>query len=101
MLDILANCMEMASAEAVFWGGGYRFNIRPHMYPFKRDDKSGEIMDALYAGKIFGNDGAIANALSGLREFGMNGGSEFKWSNVTANLGNILGQTMGAIGGML
>ena len=32
MLDILANCMEMASAEAVFWGGGYRFNIRPHMY---------------------------------------------------------------------
>ena len=101
ILDILANCMELASPEAVFWGGGYRFMIHPRVYPFKNTNTKNNIMDALYAGKIFGNDGAIANALSGLREFGMNGGSEFKWSNVTANLGNILGQTMGAIGGML
>lgn len=55
--------MEMASAEAVFWGGGYRFNIKPHLYPFKRDDKSGKIMDQLYAGKIFGTDGAIQTAM--------------------------------------
>lgn len=83
--------MELASPEAVFWGGGYRFMIHPRVYPFKNTNTKNNIMDALYAGKIFGNDGAIANALSGLREFGMNGGTEFKWSNVTANLGNILG----------
>ena len=70
MIDILANCMEMASAEAVFWGGGYRFNIRPHMYPFKRGGTDGKIMDALYAGKIFGQDGAIQTAMKGFREFG-------------------------------
>lgn len=102
LLDILANCMEIASPEAVFWGGGYRFMIKPHLYPFKNTKTKNNIMDALYAGKIFGNDGAIANALSGLRSFGTADGSgDFKWSNVTANLGNILGQTMGAIGGML
>lgn len=102
LLDILANCMEIASPEAVFWGGGYRFMIHPRVYPFKNTNTKNNIMDALYAGKIFGNDGAIANALSGLKAFGTDSGSgEFKWSNVTANLGNILGQTMGAIGGML
>jgi hypothetical protein len=29
MLDILSNCMELASVDALFWGGGYRFMIHP------------------------------------------------------------------------
>jgi len=29
MLDILSNCLEIGSVEAMFWGGGYRFNIKP------------------------------------------------------------------------
>ena len=100
MLDILANAMEIASPEASFWGGGYRFMIKPHMYPFKRDDMSGSIMDALYAGKIFGNDGAIARGFKGLVDFGTSNGS-FEWSNVTEKLGSVLSQTVGAIGNML
>ena len=99
MLDILSNCMEMASAEAVFWGGGYRFNIKPHMYPFKRN-ASGKIMDALYAGKIFGQQGAIQTAMEGFREFGKNIG-DADWANVTKSLGTFVGDTLGAIGGML
>lgn len=102
MLDILANCMEIASPEAVFWGGGYRFMIKPHMYPFHRGAKSGEIMDDLYAGRIFGSNGAIAHGLKGLLSFGeANGSGSFSWSTVTERLGEVLSQTVGAIGSML
>jgi hypothetical protein len=100
MLDILANCLEVASADAVFWGGGYRFEIHPSVYPFKRDDLSGTVMDSLYAGKIFGDKGAIANMMGGVREFGKNIGNA-DWSNVTATLGNLIGDTLGAIGNMM
>ena len=100
MLDILANCLEVASADAVFWGGGYRFEIHPSLYPFKRDDISGTIMDRLYAGKIFGDDGAIKELMGGVREFGKNIGSA-DWSNVTSMLGNLIGDTLGAIGNMM
>jgi hypothetical protein len=61
---------------------------------------SGSIMDALYAGKIFGNDGAIARGFKGLVDFGTSNGS-FEWSNVTEKLGSVLSQTVGAIGNML
>lgn len=105
MLDILANALELASPEAVFWGGGYRFMIHPHMYPFKRESISGSVMDALFAGKIFGTEGAIARGFAGLREFGTKGKdgktTSFEWSNVTGNLAEILSQTLGGIGNML
>ena len=102
MLDILSNCLEIASPEASFWGGGYHFMIHPHMYPFKRDDMSGSIMDKLYEGKIFGMDGAIARGFKGLADFGKKDGSgEFSWSTVTSKLGEVLSQTVGAIGNML
>jgi hypothetical protein len=29
MIDILNNCLEMVSADAVFWGGGHKFMIEP------------------------------------------------------------------------
>lgn len=102
MLDILANCMEMASPDAVWWGGGYRFMIEPHMYPFKREDFTNTMMEDLYAGKIFGKDGAIAHGLEGMLNLGKkDGSSSFEWSNVTSAIGNVISQTIGAIGNML
>lgn len=102
MLDILSNCMEIASPEASFWGGGYRFMIKPSLYPFKRDNDTNTMMEDLYAGRIFGINGAIAHGLEGLLKFGSNGGqTSFDWGNVTAALGNVLSQTVGAIGNMI
>lgn len=105
MLDILANAMEIASPQAVFWGGGYRFEIKPHLYPFKRTDNflsGGSVMDALYQGKIFGSKGAIAAALSGFKEFGTNPDTgKFEWTTVTGQLGNVLSTTIAAIGNVL
>lgn len=102
MLDILANCMEIASPDAVWWGGGYRFMIEPHMYPFKREDFTNTMMEDLYAGKIFGKDGAIAHGLEGMLNLGKkDGSSSFEWSNVTSSIGTVISQTIGAIGNML
>ena len=101
MLDILSNCMEMASPEAVFWGGGYKFMIHPHMYPFKNTALKNNVMASLYAGKIFGKDGAISNMLSGLKTFATDTNGNFDWSSIAGRIGDILGQTVGAVGSML
>lgn len=107
MLDILANCMEIASPEAVFWGGGHRFMITPHMYPFGNGVGKNSVMDQMYAGKIFGKDGAIATMLSGLKSIGQDpstgadGQSSFEWNNVLGRLGDIMSQTVGAVGSLL
>ena len=101
MLDILSNCMEIASPEAVFWGGGYKFMIHPHMYPFKNTKLKNNVMANLFAGKIFGQDGAISNMLSGLKSFATDSNGNFEWSTVASRIGDILGQTVGAIGSML
>lgn len=56
----------------------------------------------MYAGKIFGNNGAIAHGLDGLVSLGKkDGSSSFEWSTVTENLGSVISQTVGAIGNML
>lgn len=101
MLDILSNCMEIASPEAVFWGGGYRFMIKPHMYPFKNTELKNNVMASLYAGRIFGTDGAISNVLSGIKSLTTNENGEFDWSTVATRIGDILGQTVSAIGSMI
>ena len=105
MLDILANCMEMASADAMFWGGGYRFNIHPQVYPFKNNAFKNRIMDDLYAGRIFGKNGALAHTVEGVKKFGTTdeNGNEtgFKWENITGKMGLYLGETLGALGEML
>ena len=105
MLDILSNCMEMASTDAMFWGGGYRFNINPHMYPFKNTAFKNRIMDDLYAGRIFGKNGALAHTVEGVKKFGTtdSDGNEtgFDWANITGKMGLFLGETLGALGEML
>ena len=44
--------------------------ITPHMYPFGNGVGKNSVMDQMYAGKIFGKDGAIATMLSGLKSIG-------------------------------
>lgn len=100
MLDILSNCMEMASADAVFWGGGYRFNIKPHMYPFKNTAFKNRIMDDLYAGRIFGKDGALSHTVEGIKSFGTDASGNFSWSEIGKHLSEYLGETLGALGEM-
>lgn len=101
MLDILSNCLEIGSVEAMFWGGGYRFNIHPQMYPFKNTAFKNRIMDDLYAGRIFGKDGALAHSVEGLRKLGQDENGNLNWDNVLQNLKGIFGETLGAIGELI
>ena len=101
LLDILANCLEMASVDAMFWGGGYKFMIQPHTYPFKGTPFSNKIMDDLYKGKIFGKDGALAHMVEGVKSIGTGKDGNFSWDNVVSKMGQFLGEAMGALGEML
>ena len=104
MLDILSNAMEIASADAAFWGGGYKWMIHPQLYPFKNTKFKNSVMDKLYSGKIFGKDGALAQTVEGVRSLGTKDGDpngSFEWSNVTAKIGDFIGESIGAIGGLL
>lgn len=96
MLDILSNCMEMVSPTAVFWGGGHRFMISPHFYPFHDGSWRDNFMKKLYDGKIFGHGGAMEYVLSGVRRFGTKNG-EFSWDNIMTSFGNILGTGLACI----
>lgn len=101
ILDIMSNCLEIGSVEAMFWGGGYRFNIQPQLYPFKNTAFKNRIMDDLYAGRIFGKDGALAHTVEGLRKLGSSDNGEFNWDNVVNSLKDVFGETLGAIGGLI
>ena len=101
MLDILSNCLEIGSVDAMFWGGGYRFGIKPALYPFKNNAFKNRIMDDLYAGRIFGKDGALAHTVEGLKQFGNEGNGNFNWSTALSNARQWLGASIGAIGDLI
>lgn len=101
ILDILSNCLEIASVDAMFWGGGYKFNIHPQMYPFKNTAFKNRIMDDLYAGRIFGRDGALAHTVEGIRKMGTDENGNISWDNVISNLKEAFGETLGAIGELI
>ena len=98
MLDILANCLEIATVDAIFWGGAYKFMIKPHTYPFKGTPFTNKIMDDLYKGKIFGKDGALAHLVEGVKSIGDDGSGNWSWEKVLENFSSVLGQTLGALG---
>ena len=100
MLDILANCMEMVSADALFWGGGHRFNIRPKLYPYHDGGMRDSFMKKLFDGKLFGSGGVIDSALSGLKSFATGGGKSI-WENLTSAFSEFWGNAMGALGSVL
>lgn len=100
LLDVLGNCMEMVSPTAVFWGGGFRFMVHPHAYPYHDGGWRDNFMKKIYDGKFLGNDGAIATALSGIKKLGQNadGSGDFSWDNLTSNLGGIVQDGMAMLG---
>jgi len=85
----------------MFWGGGYKFNIHPQMYPFKNTAFKNRIMDDLYAGRIFGRDGALAHTVEGIRKMGTDENGNISWDNVISNLKEAFGETLGAIGELI
>ena len=101
MLDIMANCMEMVSPNAVFWGGAHRFMVTPHYYAFHDGGWRDSLMKKLYEGKIFGKDGAISAAYQGLRNFGVGKDGKFSWNNLMDSVGNLFAEGMAALGGLI
>lgn len=104
ILDIMNNCLEMVSPDAVFWGGGHRFNIKPSVYPFHDGGWRDSFMKKLYDGKIFGQNGALSTILSGVKKFGASnsqGKDEGIWSNITDKFKQYLGEGLGAIGSVV
>lgn len=105
MLDILGNCMEMVSADALFWGGGHRFMIEPTLYPYHDGGWRDSFMKKLYDGKIFGKDGAMSAAVQGIKNFGTKDkdGKDTGdiWGNIQSHFGNFLGASISAIGSLI
>ena len=97
MLDILSNMLLMCSATAVFWGGGHRFMITPHAYPWKNAVGDGLIKN-LYHGRIFGKKGAIYQTLHGFVSSGLNDNGEWSWSNAMNTLKQLGLGVLGALG---
>ncbi|MBQ1461905.1 MAG: hypothetical protein IIZ16_07730, partial [Selenomonas sp.] len=99
LLDVLGNCMEMVSPHAVFWGGGHRYMIQPHVYPYHDGGWRDSFMKKIYDGNFLGDDGAIAFALKGIKKVGQKDGEgEFSWDNMKANLGSVMGEGMAMLG---
>lgn len=96
MLDILSNMLLMCSATAVFWGGGHRFMITPHAYPWKNAVGDGLIKN-LYHGRIFGKKGAIYQTLHGFVSSGLQNG-EWSWANAMNTLKSLGLGVLGALG---
>lgn len=101
MLEILSNMLMMCTASAVFWGGGHRFEITPHGYPWGSPGGGlGSFMKKMYNGQIFGENGAIAQSLRGITDIGGEGGG-FSMEKVTDFLKGLGAGILGAFGGAL
>lgn len=100
MLDILSNMLLLCTASAVFWGGGHKFMINPHAYPWEAKGLDG-FLKAVYNGKILGADGAIARGLKGVTDIGSTNGGGFDMNQVTSFLGKLGSGVLGAFGGAL
>lgn len=98
LLDCLGNAMEMVSPTAVFWGGGHRFMITPHTYPFHDGGWRGNFMEAIYNGKFLGNNGALSIIGSGIKKFATNPNTgEFDVNALTGSISGGIGSILGAI----
>lgn len=109
LLDILGNALLIGSANAVFWGGGYRFMIKPSLDPFTDQYGRKNSLEQLYKGKIFGDDGGIAtmfhgftNAISGGENNNNFSASGLKsiFAQGAGFLGQVWNQTIGSLLGV-
>lgn len=109
MMEIISNMLLMCSTSAVFWGGGHKFMIQPHAYPWAGVNYNGVTIDglmkSLYNGDIFGQKGAIAQVLSGVALVGSGkaGGNDEGgfYSNVMKFMQGLGAGVAGAFGGAL
>ena len=101
LLDILGNCLEMVSPHAVFWGGGHHFQVTPQLYPFHDGGWRDSFMARIYEGKFLGPKGAIATALSGLKDVGKNASGVFNFDTAKSVFDQLGGGIMKAIGSAL
>lgn len=101
LLDCLGNAMEIVSPSAVFWGGGHRFMVTPHTYPYHDGGWRDSFMKKIYDGKIIGNDGAMAMAFSGIKKIGCDESGNFSMSKLTQTLSGAIGDGLALIGAAL
>lgn len=108
MLDIMSNCMEMCSVNALWWGGAHRFMVKPRIYPWHDGGKNGwrdSFLEKLYQGHIFGDNGAIAFVAKGIHNLATNNGKATTgadvMTNIQNNLKNMLGGGMAGIGSLI
>ena len=101
MLDILANCMEMVSPNAEFWGGAHRFMVTPHYYAFHDGGWRDSLMKKLYQGKIFGDDGALNAAYKGIRSFGTDENGNFTSEKLLSEMGDMMQKGLASIGSLI
>ena len=104
MMEIISNMLMLCSASAVFWGGGHKFMIEPHAYPWNNlDQHTRGFLKSVYNGNFFGQKGAIAQALQGIVSVGTGGSGAggFNFDNVLKAMKNIGAGVMGALGGAL
>lgn len=101
MLDILSNCLMMGSANAMFWGGGYRFNIQQQGYPWAVGKYGTSFMEKMAKGKIFGEDGAVNSVISGVKDSLTDESGNFDFNTITSKLGNVLGTVFAGLGNVI
>lgn len=99
MLDILSNVLLMCSATAVFWGGGYRFQIQPHGYAWNSVWGGKGIMKKMYNGDILGSNGVIADWIGGLTHFSGASGNTW-WEKVISAFGSLGAGFLGSLGAL-
>lgn len=107
LLDILANALLIGSANAVFWGGGYRFKITPYLDPWGGNFGRKNALEQLYKGKIFGKDGGISAIFHGFTKNLQDSTGNFSSSGLKSLfaqgagfIGEIFNQTIGSLLGI-
>ena len=98
LLDCLGNCLEMASPHAVFWGGGYKFMVKPQLYPFHDGGWRDSFMAKIYDGNILGDEGAIATVVSGIKKVGTDSNGNFSMDTLKSTLGSVGGNMLSIVG---
>lgn len=96
MLDILSNFLIMGSPTAQFFGGAHRSRIAGRRFPAQNDSA----LNALYKGKLFGENGAINEYGNKLNTFlssagGISGFLSSLWEAAKGLLGDLIGSFTG------
>lgn len=99
LLDVLANFLVLGYSSAVWFGGAHRFMIEPTRYPFT-DNKARQ---ALWQGKILGDEGAAAQLVRNFKNKLVKGVGDDGVGNIFSTLGDtaagLFGDLLGTVFG--